>query len=175
MARVCGVHGGALASRRVGSPRTRPQPPTSHPLLPPPGPTVAAPAAAALVASIAIAAALAARHAAHLPSATLAAAAGAALALAAAAARAAGAFPFHRTVWIREFAAWRPPADWYMTSTELVAKIRTSGYFSEGAADLMEKVIGTSGLGEATALSPGILKMQHGECVECGVGWGSGG
>ena len=128
-----------------------------------PGPAVALKHTALALAVTAAAAAAGARSSwlAAQPPSALASALAAALALALLAAKAGRVSPiFPAKAWILDHAAWRPPADWFLSGEAWVAAVRASGYFSEDAAVLMEKVLSNSGLGKVTAFSPGILRMR---------------
>ena len=63
-------------------------------------------------------------------------------------------------VYLRDFSCWRPPLLWFVDSETVMETIELSDRFDEEASVFMRRICERSGLGPATAMSPGIIAMR---------------
>ncbi len=63
-------------------------------------------------------------------------------------------------VFLRDFSCWRPPLLWFVDSETVMETIELSDRFDDEASVFMRRICERSGLGPATAMSPGIIAMR---------------
>ena len=63
-------------------------------------------------------------------------------------------------VFLRDFSCWRPPLLWFVDSETVMQTIELSDRFDDEASVFMRRICERSGLGPATAMSPGIIAMR---------------
>ncbi|XP_034689639.1 3-ketoacyl-CoA synthase 20-like [Vitis riparia] len=61
-------------------------------------------------------------------------------------------------IFLLDFACYKPPSSLACTKEMVIERLRLHGNFSDKSLELMKKLMKTSGLGEATYLSEGLLK-----------------
>ena len=80
-------------------------------------------------------------------------------------------------VFLRDFSCWRPPLLWFVDFETVMQTIELSDRFDEEASVFMRRICKRSGLGPATAMSPGIIAMrtEGGESTKVNIAGGAAG
>ena len=80
-------------------------------------------------------------------------------------------------VFLRDFSCWRPPLLWFVDSETVMETIELSDRFDDEASVFMRRICERSGLGPATAMSPGIIAMrtEGGKSTKVNIAGGAAG
>lgn len=68
----------------------------------------------------------------------------------------------NKPVYLLDFAVWEPPAEWRVTRKDVVTLMAHQGVYTTESLDFIDRVLANSGIGESTALPPGIVRAVPG-------------